>query len=158
MSCWFPFDKYTCQLLPNWLFHSLTPHTSAPFTQYYCIHSSFHKQLPDKVGKAEYGGINALMGSSWHGLVTRCWGGAECPVSVIASLIKLGTIAHHMCAMFPNNTKPICIVLGARWMGLPVQFVVMEKVKWKSLDLTGRLAKFTAAGPWCVFLVCLIFL
>lgn len=71
------------------------------------------------------------MGSSWRGLVTRCWGGVgvECPVRVIASLIKLGTIARHMCAMFPNNTKPGCIVLGAQRMGLPVQFVLMGEMK-----------------------------
>lgn len=52
-----------------------------------------------------------------------------CPVSVIASLIKLGTIARHMCAMFSNNTEPVCIVLGAQRMGLPVQFAVMGEMK-----------------------------
>lgn len=52
-------------------------------------------------------------------------GGVGCPVSVSASLIKLGTIAPHMCAMLPNNAGPVCIVLGARWMGLPIHFVVM---------------------------------
>lgn len=150
MSCWFPFDKYTCQLLPNWLFHSLTPHTSAPFTRYYCIHSSFHKQLPDKVEKGKYWGINAVLGGSWCGLVTRCWGCAERSVSVMASLIKLGTIACHMCAMLP--TSRLCSAPSLP----PWPACADELGEVKPRGPCGKVWK--AARPWSAFLIIIIIL
>lgn len=52
-------------------------------------------------------GINALLGSCCCGLVTRCWGCVERSVSMMASLITLGTIACHMCAVAPNNTGAV---------------------------------------------------